>query len=139
MRADIQTDQYKKMKSFSEKPFISFGGKTKFCRNSKSSSCSRRTQKSFCLNLVFLPKNHRFLKPTICLSTLLTQKPSFYASNMHYLPRNGSNSREVSRTIKNIQRQSSQIQEIVHGSSKSRNKSNHSNRKVKMSLNILTV
>ena len=58
---------------------------------------------------------------------------------MHYLPRNESNSREVSRTVKNSQEHSSQIQEIMNGSSESKNKTDHSIRNAKMSLNMLTV
>ena len=58
---------------------------------------------------------------------------------MHYLPRNGSNSREVSRTVKNIQEQSSQIQEIMDGSPESENKAGHSIRNAKASSNMLTV
>ena len=58
---------------------------------------------------------------------------------MHYLPRNESNSREVSRTVKNSQEHSSQIQEIMNGSSESRKETDHSNRNGEISQNILTV
>ena len=58
---------------------------------------------------------------------------------MHNLPRNGSNSGRISRTLKNIQRQSSQIQEIKNEDSESENKTDHSIRNAKTSSNILTV
>ena len=109
MRADNQTDQNKKMKSFSEKLFnFSLGGKTRFSRNSKSSSCSWRTHKvllpkvsifylkitDFCslqtALLLDIPKNPDFVPKTCIIyfkmdqTVSIQQKHSRTAKNNHH-------------------------------------------------------
>ena len=58
---------------------------------------------------------------------------------MHNLPRNGSNSRHASRTLKNTKNSEHTDSEIIDHKSESRKETDYSNRNSKISQNMLTV